>query len=120
MENPVTTIATASKGVSVAFVWKTLLALLAIALLFVLIYWFVWLKGLSWPTIKKLVSEDAAKYDNPSNVEKILMQGVKEIVTDYRLMVQAKTYAKQSGMPLERVLVNNSLALAKQYQYIPS
>lgn len=118
MDNPVTVVKEASKGVNMKFIWNVFLALLAILLLVGIVYWYKYLRGISWKNIKALVAQEAVKYEKPADVEKILLAGVRDIVTDFGLLSQARTYASQNSISIDRVLVNNAIALAKDYEYI--
>lgn len=100
--------------------FKIILVLLGIALLIAIFVYIRNVTKVSWSTIKTLISQDAANYPQPASVEKILLAGAQEIVFDPSLLAQAKEYAKSNGISLERVIVNNSLALAKNFNYIPS
>ncbi len=122
--DPLGSIQTASKGITFSFIWKVFLSLLAVALLVGAIYWFVFIRGINWTTIKTLISQESAKavqnpnVTRPVDLERVLMTGVQNIIDDPRLFLQAKDYSKNSGIAIERVLVNNALAMAKDFQYI--
>lgn len=98
---------------------KILAWVLFFALVVFIIYWVVYLRGINWTTIKSLISQEAAKYPgNEANVEHILMDGVKHITGTPHLNAQARSFAKDSKLPLEQVLVDNAIAMAQMAQYI--
>ncbi|HYD20021.1 MAG TPA: hypothetical protein VEB40_01000 [Flavipsychrobacter sp.] len=94
-------------------------ALIIFALLIVAIYYFVIRPAMFWAQVKVLVAQEAAAYGNKaSEVEKLLLVGVRDIRSDSGLYGQAKAFAKSSGLPIERVLVDSALSMAKQLKYI--
>lgn len=92
-----------------------------LSLLIVAIIWFIIVnRSVNRKRIKELVSLEAKKYplEKVSAVEKLLMQGVYEIESSPIKFKQAKQYSKASGVPLEQVLVDSSVAAAKYLGYI--
>lgn len=69
-------------------------------------------------TVKNLIAAAAKNYESPVTVEKILLQGVREITHSPLAFDQAKDYAKATNVPLEQVLVDNAIAMAKNIGYI--
>ena len=116
MDNPVAAV-TPSKN-TIEMIWKVFLSLLALGFIFGILYWALYLRGVSWVQIKALIKEEAGKYKQPIAVEQILMQGSREIITNINLMKQAREYSKATGIGIERVIVDNSVALAKNLNYI--
>ncbi len=101
------------------FVWKVLVAIIIILVLLLTVYWWRYLRGVSWKNIKALVGEEAKKYAKPAEIERMLLQGVRDILADPGTLIQARTYSKTSGIAMDRVLVNNAIAMAKDFEYLP-
>lgn len=97
--------------------WHWILIGVLLILLVVAIVWYLGYRKL-WKEIKVLVSKESAKYDQPADVERILLTACKEIVSDPGMYKMAKQYSESSGLPLPQVIVDNAVGLAKQYKYI--
>ncbi len=97
---------------------KTILKIAIILLILIALYWFIFLRSINMTTVKTLVAKASANYSDPANVQKLLLQGVREIEASPTALKQAKAYAKISNIPLEQVIVDNAVAMAKQYGYI--
>lgn len=100
--------------------FKVLMLVLFVLLILGLIYYFAIRQKVDSTKVKKLISEEAKKYDASKivEVETILLQGVEEIESSPMLFRQAKTYSKMNNIPIEQVLVDNAIAQAKIYKYI--
>lgn len=100
---------------------KIALFLLALGLIGALLYWFFFLKRISWIEVKRLISLEAAKYPGKEvPTEHILLQGAKEILSHPHLAKQAMEFSKSSKIAIERVVVDNAIAMAKNLGYIPA
>lgn len=106
-----------SKEKSYKFLKGFLFILICLLLIGVIYAFYVGRKA-SDKTIKKLIAEEAKKYSNPVEVEKLLMQGVREIESSPIRFNQARQFAKSSGAPLEQVLVDSAISMAKNLNYI--
>lgn len=95
------------------FIWVVIFAAIV-----GLVYWFVWCKDVDNKKVAAGISKAAAPYDKPADVEKLLMQSVTEIRSNPLEMKQAKTYAKNTGVAIEQVLVDSAIARAKSFGYI--
>lgn len=116
LSNPIKTItpskATAKNAINFVL-WAVLSFLIVIAI------WFLLFRvRYSWAKIKMLIAVEAKKYQNPLQAEKLLVEGVDAIVLDPGLIRQAMQYSRSTGTPLEQVLVDNAVAMAKQFNYI--
>ena len=100
------------KGLKI-FIWIVVFILLMWAM-----YYFLYLRKISMSQVKLLISKASAKYKQPANVEVLLLQGVVEIKDNPKALEQAFTYSKNSNIPIEQVLVDNAIAMAKSYGYI--
>ncbi len=117
MTNPITAITPSKSTVHTAvkmFGW---------IILFIILVWAIWyfFLRLKYNTtkVKVLISEAAKKYTgNEVAVEKLLLEGVKDIANDRELSKQANIYAKSTNVPIEQVLVDSAVAMAKQFEYI--
>jgi len=117
MTNPITALtpskSTVNYGLKI-FGWIIIFLLLVWALW----YFFIRVK-FNKSKVKQLISEASKKYvGNEANVEKLLMAGVEQIAYDRELSKQAKVFADSTGVPIEQVLVDNAVAMAKQFEYI--
>ncbi len=110
---------TPSKGGLKNF-WNILLWIFGFGALFALIYWLLFLKGVSWTVIKQLIATESANYPDASKIEleHIILQGCKEIVYSPTEMMQVKEFAKFSNLPIEQVIVDNAIAEAKLRKYV--
>lgn len=98
---------------------KVFICLLIIGLLFSIAYWAIYLRGIKWKQIHLLIADESKKYvGHEAATEKILLQGAKEIVNTRHLNTQARTYASDNKIPLERVIVDNTIAAALMFGYI--
>lgn len=111
MDSPVSK-STAKKGLNI-FMW-----IIIFILLVVFVYWYMYVRGINMRTVKVLVADASKKYKDPASVEKLLLTGVKEIITSGSALKQARSYAKSTGIPIEQVLVDNAVAIAKSLNYI--
>lgn len=118
MDNPVAVI-TPTKTSTIKFIKAFGFVVLVIFILG-LIWYFILYKNVDDKKVKLLINEEAKKYPTEKviEVEKLLLQGVREIEYSPILFRQAKDYAKNNGIPLEQVLVANSIAMAKKLGYI--
>lgn len=91
-----------------------------LVLLLVFVGYYIYVRSrFNMTTVKSLVSEAAAPYQaQASMVETILLQGVYEIVNNPFALRQATDYGKAMNLPVERVIVDNAIAMAKELQYI--
>lgn len=91
----------------------------AISLLILfLIYILIVYRSISISKIKSLVSSESKKYSDPVAVEKLLMQGVYEILRSPALLKQARIFSKATNIAIEQVVVDNAISLAKDLKYI--
>ncbi len=97
---------------------KKIIIVVAVILLILGIYWFLFIKKINRTEVKRLISVQSAKYNDPTGVEKVLLKGVREIEESPKAIKQAWAYSKTSSVPIEQVLVDNAIAMAKQYKYI--
>lgn len=118
--NPVQALTPTKSGL--VNVWRIVLWLLVFGLVACIIYYFAYLRNLSWATIKRLIAEESAKQPDKekASTEHILLQGVKEILFSPHLNAQARDFAKAHNLPFERVVVDNAIAMAKNLHYIPA
>jgi hypothetical protein len=101
--------------------FKILMTILAVGFVAAFLYWFFFLKRLSWKEVKRLISLESGKYPGKEvPTEHILMQGAQEIVSHPHLAKQAMEFSKSSGIAIERVIVDNAIAMAKNLGYIPA
>lgn len=98
------------------FIWLLVLGLIA-----GFVYWFWFLRRISWKEVKRLISLESAKYTGKEvPTEHILLQGAKEIISHPHLIKQAREFSTGSKIAIERVIVDNSIAMAKNLGYIPA
>lgn len=119
MDNPVAAITPSKKTLGMGlkiFIW-----ILVFGLLTGLVYWFFFLKRISWKEIKRLVGLESARYTgNEISTERILLQGAKEIISSPHLIRQAREFSNAHKIAIERVIVDNAIAMAKNMGYIPA
>ena len=116
MENPIAVL-TPTKSTAKNFFYFALWVVLTFLLVFA-IYWIFFKPKVSMKEVKRLIGLVSAKYSDPVNTEKILMQGVQEILISPLAMRQAKTYSGSSKIPIEQVIVDNAVAMSKEFGYI--
>ncbi len=117
MENPVAII-TPSKA-TLSFGFKLFIWLLVMGLIAGFVYWFFFLKKISWKEVKRLISQESSKHTGKEvATERILLQGAKEIISHPHLIKQARDFATSSKIAIERVIVDNAIAMAKNLGYI--
>jgi len=98
---------------------KFLIFALASALVVGLVYWFWALRGASWSKIKELISQESGKYVGEEvTTEKILLSASRDILTQPHLSNSARTFAKAHNIPIERVVVDNAIAMSKNLGFI--
>lgn len=106
-----------SKGQSYKFLKSFLCVALCIFIIGIIYFYIVGRKA-NKKKIKVLISDEAKKYESPLEVEKLLYQGVLEIESSPIRFKQATSYAKATGVPLEQVLVDSAVTMAKNIGYI--
>lgn len=116
MENPIDTL-TPTKKNAVNFFHFLLWVLLAIGVIFV-IYWAFIRTAVDSAKVKLLVANAAKNYTDTVSAEKLILEGVKELEGNPYTFKQAKTFSKSSGVPIEQVLVDGSIANAKNLTYL--
>lgn len=103
---------------NISFGLKIFLWIIIFLLLIYGLFFFFLLRGIKMSEVKLLISKASKNYENPVAVEKILLQGVEEIKSSKNAIEQARAYAKATGISIEQVLVDNAVAMAKNYGYI--
>lgn len=84
-----------------------------LGLLLIIAIWFVFFRTrINWKIINQLIAEDAKKYVDPIGVEKILLQGCKDLVRDRERLSQAKVYAKANHLAIEKVIEDSAVKAA--------
>mgnify|MGYP006908218703 CR=1 FL=1 len=96
---------------------KTIILILFVLLVLAVLY-FLFIPQVSWTEIKKNISVESRKYAEPTKVEPIILSAVKEIIYDREQFRMVKTYSKQTGIPLEQVIVSTAVAMAVNYGYL--
>ncbi len=69
--------------------------------------------------VKKYITDDTAQYGNNANTAyDIVHDAAMHILNNRSLIKQVRSYAAQTGMPKERVLINSAIGQAQAYRYI--
>lgn len=111
------TVAKVGKGLTT--VVKLLIVFIGISFLAGIVYWIWYSFGISWSRVKQLIAEESAKHEGKEvETERILLQGAKEVVSNPRLNKQARAFAEANQIQIERVIVDNAIAMSKNLGYI--
>lgn len=118
--NPLDKVTPSKKTLGTA--WKIFLWMLGFAGIAFVIYWVVFLRNISWATVKQLIAQESAKYADKDkvNVEFVLLQGAKEIMANPFENKQARSFASAYNLPIERVIVDSAIKEALDHNFIPT
>lgn len=101
------------------YMWLKIFAWIALFFLVIfLIYWFFFRVKVNMSQVKVLIGNATKDSATAANDQKILLEGVYDIMANPLLMKQAKTFADANNIPIEQVLTDNAIAMAKEFKYI--
>lgn len=69
-------------------------------------------------TVRKLLNDEADKYQDSKSAYKILHNATNSILNDSALTATVRDYAAATGLPKEKVLVDAAMSLSQSLQYL--